>query len=274
MTFGQKIKHLRTKANLTQKELAEKMNVTFQTISKWESDINEPDIESIRRLSNIFGCSIEYLFSQEEEEEKIQPKEEEKTEEIPKEEKKEEIAPVPVAETETTPEPVKEEKPKEEEEEDTLLKSEGKILKPTSVPTKSHFMARDDHKVLIWSIVVAVACFIISLVCFIVYRQYISIPWIVIGPILIAYIALADVYCIFTDTYISEIFITIATKSIHFPGLIFTWSLDGFAWLIGMKILFAILGFLASIAIVGFALFLSSILAIVSFIPIVIKNSI
>ena len=44
MTFGQKIKPLRTKSNLTQKELAEKMNVTFQTISKWESDTNEPDL--------------------------------------------------------------------------------------------------------------------------------------------------------------------------------------------------------------------------------------
>lgn len=267
MTFGQKIKHLRTKANLTQKELAEKMNVTFQTISKWESDTNEPDIESIRRLSNILGCSIEYLFSEEEEEEKVQPKEEEKTEEKAKEE---EILPAPAVEQTS----VTEQEVKEKPEEETLLKSEGKILKPTEVPTKSHFMTRDDHKVLIWSIVAAVACFIISLVCFIVYRQYISIPWIVIGPILIAYIVLADVYCIFTDTYISEIFITIATKSVHFPGLIFTWSLDGFAWLIGMKILFAILGFLASIAIVGFALFLSSILAIVSFIPIVIKNSI
>ncbi len=267
MTFGQKIKHLRTKANLTQKELAEKMNVTFQTISKWESDTNEPDIESIRRLSNVLGCSIEYLFNQEDEEEKIQPKEEE----IPKEEeKKEEIIPAPIVET-TAIEPNKEEK---KEEEHPLLKSEGKILKPQSKQKQSHFMKRDDHKVFIWSIVVAAASFIISLVCFIVYRQYIPIPWIVIGPILIAYIVLADIYCIFSDTYISEIFLTIATKSIHFPGLIFSWSLDGIAWLIGMKILFAILGFLASIAIVGFALFLASILAIVSFIPIVIKNSI
>ncbi len=272
MTFGQKIKHLRTKANLTQKELAEKMNVTFQTISKWESDTNEPDIESIRRLSNVLGCSIEYLFNQDEDE-PIQPKEELPKAEEKQEEKKEETAPVVVEETLPTPKTVEEEK-KVEDTEEPLLKSEEKILKPKSVPEKSHFSQRDDRKVLIWSIVAAIASFIISLTCFIVYREYISIPWIVIGPILIAYVTLADVYCIFTDTYISEIFITIATKSIHFPGLIFSWSLDGIAWLIGMKILFAILGFLASIAIVGFALFLSSVLAIVSFIPIVIKNSI
>lgn len=272
MTFGQKIKHLRTKANLTQKELAEKMNVTFQTISKWESDTNEPDIESIRRLSNVLGCSIEYLFNQDDDE-PIQPKEEIPQVDEKKEEKKEETAPVVVEEPLPAPTTV-EQKKEVEDDVEPLLKSDGKILKPKSVPTQSKFKQRDDHKVLIWSIVVAIVGFIISLTCFIVYRQYVSIPLIVIGPILIAYALLADVYCIFTDTYISEIFITIATKSIHFPGLIFSWSLDGIAWLIGMKILFAILGFLASIAIVGFALFLSTILAIVSFIPIVIKNSI
>ncbi|MBQ8738378.1 MAG: hypothetical protein IJZ04_02650 [Clostridia bacterium] len=46
----------------------------------------------------------------------------------------------------------------------------------------------------------------------------------------------------------------LAEKSIHFPGLIFTFDIDGFLWLIGMKILFGILGFLGAIlfAILGF----------------------
>ena len=43
MTFGQKLKKLRTEKNLTQKDLADQLHVTFQTVSKWESDINEPD---------------------------------------------------------------------------------------------------------------------------------------------------------------------------------------------------------------------------------------
>lgn len=63
MTFGQRLKYLRIKNNLTQKEVAEKMDVAFQTVSKWESDINEPDIESIKQLACIFNCSIDYLFN-------------------------------------------------------------------------------------------------------------------------------------------------------------------------------------------------------------------
>ena len=51
MTFGQKIKKLRTESNLTQKDLADKMNVTFQTVSKWENDTNEPDITNIKELA-------------------------------------------------------------------------------------------------------------------------------------------------------------------------------------------------------------------------------
>lgn len=63
MTFGQKIRKLRNEAGLTQKELAEELNVTFQTVSKWESDVNEPDISNIKQLAKIFHCSVEFLFS-------------------------------------------------------------------------------------------------------------------------------------------------------------------------------------------------------------------
>lgn len=279
MTFGQKIKHLRTKSNLTQKELAEKMNVTFQTISKWESDTNEPDIESIRRLSNIFGCSIEYLFSEEIEEEK---KEEPATEEEAVE--KEDVKEQPVIEPEEKKEeqigeppapPVEEKKeeviPAEEKKEE--IKETKSVQTPVVNKGKKTFSQREDHKVLIWSIVACVVSFIISLVCFIVYRATVPTIWVVLSPFIISYAVLADVYCIFSDTYISDVFVSVATKSIKFPGLIFSWSIDGLMWLIGMKILFAILGFFVSLAIISLAVFISAFLAVFSFIPILIKNS-
>lgn len=52
----------------------------------------------------------------------------------------------------------------------------------------------------------------------------------------------AAIYCIISDSYLGDVFIWCAQLSICFPGLIFTWDLDGIMWLIGMKILFAILG--------------------------------
>ena len=87
MTIGQKIKKLRTEKGLTQKDLADQLHVTFQTISKWEKDENEPDLATVRELAKLFGCSLDYLLSEDEEE---TPKEEVVVEETTIEEKTEE----------------------------------------------------------------------------------------------------------------------------------------------------------------------------------------
>jgi transcriptional regulator with XRE-family HTH domain len=51
MSFGNNLKYLRTINNLTQEDLAEKMTVSRQTISKWESDAAYPEMEKIFKLS-------------------------------------------------------------------------------------------------------------------------------------------------------------------------------------------------------------------------------
>ena len=62
MTFGEKIRSFRDKFNFSQKELAEKLGVSFQTISKWENDYSYPDIKEIPRIAMIFHVSIDDLF--------------------------------------------------------------------------------------------------------------------------------------------------------------------------------------------------------------------
>lgn len=56
------IRELREEYGMTQKELAEKMQVSFQTISKWENGINMPDIIHIPRLMDIFGVSADRIL--------------------------------------------------------------------------------------------------------------------------------------------------------------------------------------------------------------------
>ena len=63
MTFGEKLKKLRTDKNLTQDELAEKIYVTRTAISKWETDKGYPSIDSLKQLSNLFEVSIDELIS-------------------------------------------------------------------------------------------------------------------------------------------------------------------------------------------------------------------
>ena len=61
MDLGKKILELRKKENLSQEQLAEKMNVTRQTISKWELNETTPDIKQAKELSKIFKISLDEL---------------------------------------------------------------------------------------------------------------------------------------------------------------------------------------------------------------------
>lgn len=56
-----RIKQLREENNITQIQLAKKLNKTQQTISLYENGTNEPDLDSYIILSQIFNCSIEYI---------------------------------------------------------------------------------------------------------------------------------------------------------------------------------------------------------------------
>ena len=60
--FGKFIKEIRKKNNLTQKQLADKYNVTYQAVSKWENGKNMPDTSLIKQMSKDFNISLEDMF--------------------------------------------------------------------------------------------------------------------------------------------------------------------------------------------------------------------
>ncbi len=62
-TLGENISRHRKMTKLTQEELAERMNVSSQAVSKWENDLSLPDIETIQRLAMLFGCTIDELVN-------------------------------------------------------------------------------------------------------------------------------------------------------------------------------------------------------------------
>ena len=62
ISIGTKIKELRKRDGMTQEQLAEKLNVTPQTISRWETETAYPDITAIPILANIFDVSIDTLM--------------------------------------------------------------------------------------------------------------------------------------------------------------------------------------------------------------------
>lgn len=60
--FGKFIKEIRKNNNLTQKDLADKYNVTYQAVSKWENGKNMPDINLIKKMSKDFNISMDDMF--------------------------------------------------------------------------------------------------------------------------------------------------------------------------------------------------------------------
>lgn len=61
-SMGKRIRAFRLKRNLTQERLAELLHVTAQAVSKWEHDINSPDIATLPELSAVLGVTLDELF--------------------------------------------------------------------------------------------------------------------------------------------------------------------------------------------------------------------
>lgn len=60
--LGQRIYELRTARGWNQVQLAQKLNITKQTVSNWENENIQPSIEMLLRLSKLFSVSSDYLL--------------------------------------------------------------------------------------------------------------------------------------------------------------------------------------------------------------------
>lgn len=65
--FGQRLREVRTEKKYTQQDIANLFNVSKMTISSWETNKQEPNIDDITRLCQIFNVSADYLLGLEDE---------------------------------------------------------------------------------------------------------------------------------------------------------------------------------------------------------------
>ena len=80
MAIGEKIAQARREKRLTQEELADRLGVSRQAVSKWESGAAQPETDKLARLSGLLGVSCDYLLcddaSEEQENASGRPKQE------------------------------------------------------------------------------------------------------------------------------------------------------------------------------------------------------
>ena len=73
MTLGERIAEQRGRLGLSQSDLAERLEVSRQSVSKWETDASVPELDKLTRLCDLYGMTMDELVRGEEREEAVQP---------------------------------------------------------------------------------------------------------------------------------------------------------------------------------------------------------
>lgn len=68
-----RLRNLRIHAEMTQEEAAQKLGLTQATYSRYESGTNEPDLETLRNISMLFDCSLDFLLECEDHDSSMRP---------------------------------------------------------------------------------------------------------------------------------------------------------------------------------------------------------
>lgn len=304
MGIGANIKNQRVKAGLTQKELSEQLNVTFQAVSRWENDYVEPSYDTIKQMAKLFKCTTDDLLGMNE----VEPSEGEETKEI-SDINQEENVDQPNAENlnegqsennqmaESAPQTViiKEvsapqvigicdncKKIVHEGEQfvkfnqvhrQTVRSGRHRRINETSVPVflceecnerreneiriNNEKLAKDRREKIkkrrirsfIWPSIFMTIGIIVAIILFINGQNLAG------GITLGASIGLRPFFgCLFLgDNSVGDIWLTIASKTITWPGVIFSLDFGGLIFLVTVKLLFAILSILLTLTLMVIA---------------------
>ena len=292
MTLGQKLSFYRKKQGLTQQQLGEQINVTAQAVSKWENDQAEPDLRTLMKLSELYGTTLDALVSENEldaadaalfKELNAEDLATMVSENI-REQMKEDAPPHTVgfctacgiAVTKenlgtNTPKVLcrackeaaelreAEEKARRQEAEKQRMAADAAAKKKAEQQKQAVRTKRTKRliTVSIFSAIFPIFWFCIGIANAIEHHDLSDAVFGLVSSLfMFAFISL-----LFFEGPVRDVIIGCAGTSIHWPGLIFEWSLDGFIWLIGMKLLFAALGFLAFLFMLFLGLALGFIIA-------------
>ena len=77
-SFGTRLVDIRKEHNMTQNDIADRLNISAQAVSKWENDMTMPDIDTLVKLSDIFDMSLDELVGKQKSEPTLVPAEQRK----------------------------------------------------------------------------------------------------------------------------------------------------------------------------------------------------
>lgn len=294
MQIGNNIKSFRSENSLTQKDLAEKLHVTAQAVSRWENDEVQPDLDTIQEMANIFNVSIEEIINGKKVEEPA-PVEEQKVEPTPVAAPVQpEPAPAPrqmLALCEKCNTPIYNSEDIHRMEFKRVVgharshhtEIDKKIYCSTCYKkyqeeqkAKAIFAENEMHRKLkrrrihsfIWPTLFA----ILMIICGISFTKD-GDDTTALGAYFLAGAGFFMGGCfILGNNFLADTFLSICSWSIKFPGIIFTLDLDGILALIFIKILFGLISIFISILCFFLAIFVCGALSIFVYPYALVKN--
>ena len=258
MDIGTKIKEQRSKNGLTQKDLAERLHVTYQAVSRWENNDAEPSFDCLKKMTDIFHCTMDDLFG------------------IEKENREETDTPEEVAVATPTPAlrvlSLCDDCKKAIYEEEDLHRLEKKVRegrtsrKVTEVVCSSCLEKREEQarrdaerraqeekenllkrrkRSFIWPSLIAVVILAIGVALFVKEKTTFGIIAVVVA--VLAYLFFA---CVFLDnTFIPDLWLEVASWGfVRMPGVIMEFSLGGLIFGFILKIFLWALGIAIAVA--------------------------
>lgn len=258
MSIGKNLAALRKKNGLTQQQLSDMLNISAQAVSKWENELSEPDLATVKKIASIYKISVDEILETDIET-SIELADAETIAETVTENLNEKIV-TPIGFCKECGITVTKDNfgidtpavmcKKCHERYLNRLKEQEAAAKREKEARKNQILgeASGMRRLRTISIVFASIFAIAALVLGIIADGVVT--GIVTGVLTYTFVSLL----FFEDTKVRAILGFMAGASINWPGLIWEFDLDGFLWMIGMKILFAVLGFLFGVlcAVLGF----------------------
>lgn len=251
MSIGKNLSALRRKNGLTQQQLADMLNISAQAVSKWENELAEPDLGTVKKIASIYKVSVDAILETDMET-AVDASDAETIAASVSESLGEKMAP-PIGFCKecgitVTKENLGTDRPvvmcktcldtRERAEKAEKDKKRGEIRKEIGE-------MRTLRK---WSIAVGIILGIAEMVITLVNgiskgNTGVAVTGALAGLFTYTFVSL----CFFEDSKVRAILEFMCGVSIKWPGLIFELDFDGVMWFIAMKVIFAVLGFLAGI---------------------------
>ncbi len=271
--LGKRIGTLRRRRGWTQAELGTKLNVTAQAVSKWENDISEPDVQTLLRMSQLFGITLDQMLT-------------DTTIDIPDETSGDagrtqtadaraitgfctvcgkilyegEAAVTSPAILCAVCKKADDEKKEQEKRRQELLAKQEEAARLSRLQAEENKKAVEKadkkarfRRALIWGGVISVVVTIITVIISLNVSAFSAghvFLWLFVAYGIYAFVA----ELFFGSDFVFDIVEWGLSSSIRFPGIIFTLDLEGCLFFIAVKILFGILGFIAGVLLAFLAL--------------------